>query len=100
MAIREAGVQLEGEIKKYVATSSYGNELVEKFVCKLRDEAKILESYLRTYRQELRTIFRLMRNDFMHNLRDADEASAYAILFRVAKARSILKTVLAPETGG
>lgn len=89
-AIREACVQLEVEIKRYLATNKFGNKLVEQFVNKIRDEKKILESYLRTYRQELRTVFRFIRNDFMHNLRAADEPAAYAMLFRIARARSML----------
>jgi hypothetical protein len=90
-AIREACVQLEDEIKKYVSLDLWGNPLAEKFVTKLREEKKLLESYLRTFRQELRTVFKFIRNDFMHNLREADEAAAYAMLFRIARVRSMLQ---------
>jgi hypothetical protein len=89
-SIREACVQLEDEIKKYLGSKKWGNQLAEEFIIKLRDEKKILESHLRTYRQELRTVFKFVRNDYMHNLRDADEAAAYAMLFRIARARSML----------
>jgi hypothetical protein len=90
-AIREACVQLEDEIKKYVGLDLWGNRLAEEFVSKLRDEERILESYLRTFRQELRTVFKFIRNDFIHNLREADKAAAYAMLFRIARARSMLQ---------
>jgi hypothetical protein len=90
-AVREACVQLEDEIRRYVGSSCWGDRLAEEFVSKLREEKRILESYLRTFRQELRTIFKFIRNDFMHNLREADEAAAFAILFRIARARSTLQ---------
>jgi len=89
-AIREACVQLEDEIKKYLNVELYGKKLTEKFVAQLLKEKKILESYVRTFRQELRTVFKFIRNDFMHNLREADEAAAYAMLFRITRARSML----------
>jgi hypothetical protein len=87
-AIREACVQLEDEIRKYVGSNSWGDRLVEEFVSKLREEKRILESYLRMLRQELRTLFKFIRNDLLHNLREADEVAAYAMLFRIARARS------------
>ena len=90
-AIREGCVQFEDEIKKYLDSSRWGNVLVEEFIVKLRDREGVLESYLRTYRQELRTVFKFIRNDFMHNMRDADEAAAYAMLFRITRAKSMLK---------
>jgi hypothetical protein len=90
-AIREACVCLEHEIRKYLGSILWGNPLVEECVSKLRGEKKLLESYLRTFRQELRTIFKFIRNDFMHNLREADEVAAYAMLFRIARARAMLK---------
>jgi hypothetical protein len=92
-AIRDACAQLETEIKAYTGSRSWGDRLTEELVSKLRDENKILESYLRVLRQELRTVFKFIRNDYMHNLRDADEASAFAILFRIARMRSALKFV-------
>lgn len=92
-AIRDACAQLETEIKAYTGSQSWGDRLTEELVSKLRDEDKILESYVRVLRQELRTVFKFIRNDYMHNLRDADEASAFAILFRIARVRSALKFV-------
>jgi hypothetical protein len=62
-AIREACVQLEHDIKKYVIKKYvglkkfYGDPLVEAFSTELREENRILESNLRTLRQELRTVF-------------------------------------------
>ena len=90
-AIREACVQLEYEIKTYLDSGKWGNPLVEEFIGCLRDEKLFLESHLRTYRQELRTVFKFIRNDYMHNLRNLDEVATYALLFRVLARRPYSK---------
>src|SRR5262249_41827726 len=92
-AIREACVQLEHEIRVYTGSEAWGDKLTEEFVTRLRDQKKLLESHLRTFRQELRTVFKFIRNDFIHNLLEADEAAAHAVLFRIASVRSMLKEV-------
>jgi len=89
--IREACVQLEHEIKIYTGSEAWGNQLVEVFVEKIRAEKNFLESFVRTFRQELRTVFKFIRNEFMHNLLQADEVSAHAVLFRIARVRSVLQ---------
>ena len=48
---------------------------------------------MRTFRQELRTLFKMVRNDYMHNLVDADLVSAYAVLFRIARVRSAIASI-------
>ena len=96
--IREACVQLEHEIRVYTGADAWGDKLVESFVEKVRSDKKYLESSVRSFRQELRAVFKFIRNDFMHNLREADSASALAVLFRVARVRSLLQTP--PESLG
>lgn len=75
--IREACVQLEDEI----SSKLWGDRLVEEFISKVRAEERSLESHLRTLRQELRIVFKFIRNDFMHNLREADEAAPARLSF-------------------
>ena len=36
-------------------------------------------------------MFKMIRNDFMHNLADADETSALVALVRVARVRSMIR---------
>lgn len=90
VCIREACVQLEHEIKVKLGSQAWGDRLTEAYIGLLRGRGGLLESQVRNYRQELRAVFKLIRNDFMHNLSDADEASALTILIRVARARSTL----------
>jgi hypothetical protein len=87
--IREACVQLEHEIKAVIGSDAWGDRLTESFIQHLRSQKQFLESGIRTFRQELRSIFKLIRNDYMHNLSDADETSALAILARISRVRSM-----------
>ena len=88
--IREACVQLEHEIKSAIDSRAWGDRLTDSFMKALGNQGQFLESSIRTFRQELRTVFKFIRNDYMHNLSGADEISAYAILFRIARLRSVL----------
>lgn len=88
--VREACVQLEHEIRVRAGVDAFGDRLVELFIEQIRSEKRHLESYLRTLRQELRAVFKFIRNDFMHNLREADVASSLALLVRIARVRTLL----------
>lgn len=93
-------MQLEHEIKVQIHSEQWGDKLTDLFVNTLRTNKKTLESNVRTLRQELRAIFKLIRNDYMHNLVDADEATAYTILFRIARIRSLIASALGNEQSG
>jgi hypothetical protein len=64
--------------------------LTESFIKSLRDGQQYLESDIRSFRQELRVLFKLVRNEYMHNLFEADMITAYTILFRVGRIRTML----------
>ncbi len=87
--IREACVQLEHEIKIQIKSDAWGDRLIDEFIRYLQDQRQFLESTVRTLRQELRSIFKLIRNDYMHNLLEADKTTALVILFRISRARTI-----------
>ena len=87
-AVREACVALETELKAEVGGPLYGDRLVEAFAKKIKDSKLFRETFLKTFRIELRAVFKFLRNDFMHNLRKLDEKRCIAILFRVAKVRN------------
>ena len=89
--IREACVQLECEIKTAVGSEMWGDKLTETFIQHLRGKNDFLESVVRTFRQELRSVFKMIRNDFMHNLSEADETTALVILTRISRVRSMLR---------
>lgn len=88
--IREACVTLEDRIKDATKCESWGDRLTEAYIDLLRSRKEILESAVRTFRQELRSVFKLIRNDFMHNLSTADEGTALVILARISRLSSLL----------
>ena len=89
--VREACVQLEHEIKSRLGIGAHGDSLVKCLVEYMRDQNDLPESQIRTLRQELRSVFKLIRNEFMHNLSDIDETTALVVLVRIGRVRSILK---------
>jgi hypothetical protein len=89
--IREACVQLEHDIKVRIGSKKFGDCLTDEFVDHLRKRNTLLESGIRTFRQELRAVFKLIRNEYMHNLLDADQTSALVVLTRISRMRSCLK---------
>jgi hypothetical protein len=90
-SVREACVELEWLLKKALGTKAYGDKLVEMYVEKLASKKSIMESFRRTIRQDLRAVFKLIRNRFMHILADIDQTSALVNLIRIARIRSILR---------
>lgn len=87
-AVREACVTLEHSIKTKLESNKYGDRLTNEFFDYLRNEKNSLESSLRTYSQELRTVFKLVRNLYMHNLKTIDESTALVLLFRISRAKT------------
>jgi hypothetical protein len=88
--VREACVQLEYEIKQHLRSEAYGERLTTAFTKALREQQLLLESAVRTLGQEVRSVFKLIRNNFMHNLTEVDDIGALVILIRISRARSLL----------
>jgi hypothetical protein len=93
-AVREACIALEHRIKSWLQSDRWGEALVEEFISRLRSDGKLLESYLRVLRGQIRTAFKFIRNDFMHNFVDIDETQCRALLFRLARVKAELEGVL------
>jgi hypothetical protein len=91
VAVREACVTLEHTIKAKLESNRWGDLLTDEFLEYLRDKENVLESSLRTYAQELRTVFKLVRNVFLHNLKIIDEAAALVLLFRISRVKNAIE---------
>jgi len=92
-AVREACVTLETDIKRELKVALYGDNLVDAYAKHLKQTGLLIESHLKTFRIELRAVFKFLRNDFMHNLRRIDEAGCVAILLRVVKVRNMFRSI-------
>jgi hypothetical protein len=90
--VREACVELEWSLKKALGSMAYGDKLVEAYFEHLAAKNWFVESVRRTRRQDLRMVFKLIRNRFMHVLADIDQTSALVNLIRIARVRSFVVT--------
>lgn len=91
-AVRQAVVTLEDSIKRHLGSTRFGARLGEEFIQYLRNEATILESSIRSYSQELRMVFKFIRNVYAHNIVQVDETGALVLLLRIYRVLSMLRT--------
>lgn len=131
-AVREACVALEHQIRYYVGSNRWGDDLVREFINRLkqdpspvadafrgggpllaglnddpigqfvrafvaglRGEHEVVTSALLTIGAQIRTALKYIRNSFMHNLDDIDEAECRAILCRLARVKSAVIKLIA-----
>lgn len=90
-AVRQAVVTLEDSIRRLLGSTRIGSKLGEEFIQHLRNEANILESSVRSYSQELRMVFRFIRNEYAHNIVQIDETGALVLLLRIYRVLSKLR---------
>jgi hypothetical protein len=91
--IREACVELEDRIRKLTGSEACGDRLTDAYIGLLRDRKEFLKSAVRTFRQELRMVFKLVRNVYMHSLACADEAAALVVLERIRQFDDIIPRI-------
>lgn len=92
-AVREACVALEHQIKSWLGTERWGDSLIEELVSRLRESDGLIEAHLRVLRGEIRSAFKFIRNDFMHNFVSIDATECSAVLFRLARIKQALERV-------
>ena len=83
-AVRDACVLLETRLKEITGTTLFGQQLVEKLYADLAASERYVSSHLKTLRAELRTVFKFVRNEYAHNLKQITEEQCYAILLRIS----------------
>jgi len=81
-AIRKAVLLVEHSIKVFHATDKYGQDLIKFHVQKLIELNRLKTSFIRCYRGELRSLFKFVRNDYMHNLKTIEQSECSVILYR------------------
>jgi hypothetical protein len=87
-AVRDACVFLEVHLRVETASDFFGSRLVEEYCTQVH--RRVIGAYAKWLRSELRTCFRFVRNDFMHNLRDLNEEQCLALVCRVADVYSLI----------
>lgn len=82
-AVRDLGVALESRMRAVTNTTHYGQRLVETYTRSLLDSGQFLPARVKSLRQELRAIFRFVRNEFAHNLVELSPGRGYALASRM-----------------
>ena len=82
-AVRDLGAALESRMRKIAATGAYGQKLVDQYIQLLLDDGALLPARVRSLRQELRAIFKFVRNEFAHGLHDLPPGRGYALVSRM-----------------
>lgn len=87
-AVREACVELEFQIKEVSNSSLYGDKLINHVCAMPRGRKSVLNSWKVNFRQEVRSLFKMTRNPFMHALKDISKAQCLSLLVRVQRVKS------------
>jgi hypothetical protein len=82
-SVRDLGAALETRMRSVTGTESYGQKLVDQYVQLLLNNGTFLPARVRSLRQELRTIFKFVRNEFAHALQDVPSGRGYALVSRM-----------------
>ncbi|MGE3413420.1 MAG: hypothetical protein AB7L91_14455 [Dehalococcoidia bacterium] len=82
-AIRDLGAALEMRMRRYTGSSGYGSALVEKYVSALLASGDFLPARVKSLRQELRAIFKFVRNEFAHQLVEVTPSRGHALVARM-----------------
>ncbi len=99
-AIREAGIILEMRLREITESASFGQGLIEEYY-------KLLFSryggkpgaIFKVLRGELRTIFKFIRNDFAHAVRDISNGPCRVLLDRTSSALEVVNQIELVERG-
>jgi DNA-directed RNA polymerase subunit F len=82
-AIRDLGAALETRMRVISGTDGYGANLAKQYVKALQDNRDGLPARLNSLLQELRSIFKFVRNEFAHQLIDLEPSRGYALVSRL-----------------
>jgi len=82
--IRETSIMLETKIKEFHSVNFFGQKLIEHHINFLiTKNDNFFSAALKCYKGELRTIFKFIRNDFVHNFQVIDSYQCQMILNRI-----------------
>ncbi|HYI01122.1 TIGR02391 family protein [Hyalangium sp.] len=96
-AVREGCVLLESRLKDLTKPSLYGQRLVDEFIAGLDDAGRYVSADVKVLRSEIRTVFKFIRNDFMHNRRNVTEEQCWSILVRISSILRCLDSLVSEQ---
>ncbi len=81
--IRDLGAALETRMRVVTGSQGFGKNLIEQYIKALQKNQDDLPAHIKSLRQELRSIFKFIRNEFAHNLVELEPSRGYAFISRL-----------------
>ena len=83
-AIRESVLLIESKIKGALKSARYGQDLIEEHVKYIVGKnGSIKSAAIKSYRAELRCLFKYIRNEFMHNMKEMSKVETMLVMSKV-----------------
>lgn len=91
-SVREISIYLENELKLFHDTNSFGDKLIDIHIkeCVKYNNGNF-NAGIKVYRQELRTMNKFIRNEFIHNLFEISYENYMSILYRQCELYNLMK---------
>jgi hypothetical protein len=97
-AVREAGIVLETRLRKIVGSGAFGQALIEAYYAHLCARDGRTSAFLKVLRGELRTLFKFVRNDFAHSLREITGEQCNVLMDRISNVLETVNQIEAEES--
>jgi hypothetical protein len=93
-AVREGCLLVECKLRKITGTDLYGQTLINSFLKQWKEsEGGNTSTSWKILRGELRTLFKFLRNHYVHNLVALNQDHTYAILAQISRVLNALDNV-------
>jgi hypothetical protein len=94
-AIRDGCIMVETRLRELTGKHQHGQRLVDAFFDPLLASDEYPSASLKTFRGEVRTAFKFVRNEYAHNLREITAEQCWAILWRLSNILDALDSLSA-----
>lgn len=82
-AIRDLAAALEMRMRVYAKSDDFGMKLIDTYINALLATDDYLPARIKSLRQELRSLFKFLRNEFAHTLVALEPSRGYALVSRL-----------------
>ncbi|MEU6779326.1 hypothetical protein ABZ912_08975 [Nonomuraea angiospora] len=92
-ALREYGAIIESKMRQICASSKHGQQLIADFIAFTENSNLFLASYIRTLRNEMRSGFAFVRNEFAHGVAAIPRPRTFALLGQMMRILDQLQAI-------
>ena len=93
-AVRNACVYLESLFRDFSNSSQlYGDRLIKHYFEELSKRKEFISAYVKVFRNEVRAVFKFVRNEYAHKFKEIEFDQCYAILMRISSIVESVKSI-------